>query len=486
MYEYITYNYIRNKIRKFSKKSLLKSLYLYLSKDDIMDDYELSAIWHVLLLIKWVYLNGVENQKSIQLTENDILKLLYFIQKFEGNILNPYVKKKDWESLFQIVGYQQFYLQEKVHWKDFAQQLKLFTNLKSKYDIDNSFQNKIGLSIYEFLATSYILWMYSNMNTLLGKFVYNGIIREDVFDVYAHCMPKEKLDKYIHQLLLDEKESEKAIISYKKALTNPQLQPFEISFFTMYPFQNLSGKTKIIHKSVFAYTCCYYIYDFMKDNDTNFTQEFGKRFEKYIEIGLLEANVKFKNENDLRKLYGNKEKVVDYFIKNENILIECKGIEPNPIPSVIPTINHTYNALKDSIIKAYTQQMFSIIKNEKNEAEYYGVIITYKNFYYSSLSDLSHILKFDIDKFCEENNFNNNPLPPENVFVINLSTWDRIVQILKYENVALIEILQEAKKNNNIEKSKLFSNHLKKFDTHKCKLEYLKEEYDKFNILFKK
>ncbi|UMQ40601.1 hypothetical protein MKS83_14480 [Chryseobacterium sp. Y16C] len=485
MQEFITYNYIRNKIKKFSRKELLISLYSLLKRVDLKDDNKPSAIWQVFLLIKWTYLNGEEPYKPKKLSDNEILQLLNYIEKFESTTLNPYVKKHDWDSFFQIIGYQQLYLQKQIHWVYFAQQLKLYTSIISKYNIEKSFLSKTGITIYDFLATSFILWMYTNMNSILKQYTYNGFIGTDVYEAYSYCLPTETLDKYLKLLLLEDKNAQKIINSYKKSLIKNEFQPFEISFFTMFPFQNLSNSINIIHKSIFAHTCCYYIYDYLKENDESFTEEFGKRLEKYIEIGLLEAKINFITENELRILYGKNEKVVDYLV-DDCVLIECKGIEPKPLPSVNPSINLVYNALKDSIIKAYTQQMLNVIKNKKNEKEYFGIIITYKTFYYSSLQDLWEILKDDVEKFCTKNNLKKNPLPPENVFIIDLLTWDKIVQILKNENISLFEILKQAKNSNNIEKSLIFSSHLDKFEMGTITLNYLQEEYKKFDILFSK
>ena len=102
------------------------------------------------------------------------------------------------------------------------------------------------------------------------------------------------------------------------------------------------------------------------------------------------------------------------------------------------------------------------------------------------MQDLWATLENDVEKFCTENNLDENPLPAENVFVIDISTWDKIVQILKYENITLFEILQKAKKLNQVELSKDFNTHLNGYNIQHCKLDYLGEEYKKFDSLFSK
>lgn len=127
----------------------------------------------------------------------------------------------------------------------------------------------------------------------------------------------------------------------------------ETTFFIMFPFQRFKGKLKLVHRNVFKYTANYYIYDFLKNSDDKFTTEFGYRFEKYIELGLIEIGYSYATENQLKQKLPAKSKVVDYYLKDYQIFIECKAVELQTYPSINPTDELLYNALKDSILKAY-------------------------------------------------------------------------------------------------------------------------------------
>ncbi|MDV3560569.1 hypothetical protein CMU25_08375 [Elizabethkingia anophelis] len=214
----------------------------------------------------------------------------------------------------------------------------------------------------------------------------------------------------------------------------------------------------------------------MKNQDNKFSIEFGKRFEKYVELGIKESKIDYKTERDLILEFGKDEKVIDYLLNNQ-VLVECKSIEPKPLPSVMPENDIIYNSLKSSIIKAYLHQMLNVVKLKKGlDKPLYGIIITYKDFYYSSLNDLNDIIKDEIEKICRENNWKVNPLPPENVFVINLTNWDVIVEIIKEGKCTLSELLKNAVDNNKNQKTRWFYGFLKQYITPQGKVSYLEKE----------
>ena len=57
--------------------------------------------------------------------------------------------------------------------------------------------------------------------------------------------------------------------------------------------------------------------------------------------------------------------LVDYLLSAENILIECKATERQQYPSINPTNELIYNSLKQSIFKAYFEQLLVVTKNIK-------------------------------------------------------------------------------------------------------------------------
>jgi len=252
----------------------------------------------------------------------------------------------------------------------------------------------------------------------------------------------------------------------------------EMSFFTMFPFQLFKNQVRLVHKSVFNHCANYYIYDFLKANDDAFTTEFGYRLEKFFELGLKEINVPYITESELKKQLPDKSKLVDFVIPDQNIYIECKATELQAYPYINPSDELLFSSLKSSIFKAYFEQMVSVSKNMSLKNDNWGIIITYKEFYWSHFKKL-----YDIGAKNYEN-IETSHIPPENVFVIDIYTWNIIVQIIKDEKIPLLDILKKAKANNlDPQTSKmLFKMHLDDYKSSTLNLKYFENVSALFEI----
>lgn len=476
----VTQEFIVKKIKSYDRAHLLNNLFYTLKQIDLREENN-HPLWHYLLLIKWTFLYGNDKGKKI-LSREKFISLLKYVEKFEKKSLDPYVKNHEWDKFFQIIGYQQFYLQQEVHWSDFARQLKLFgASLKSKYDIEKSFNELSGLKLFDFIFFMHIVWMFTLANRMKKGVIYTGYIGEEIHEMMKDIFNlKEEFDNFLVLLTLNKTNVGKSITQFKTGIKKPNLQSFEMSFFTQLPFVlNTKNKYEIVHRNIFNYCCNYFLYDYLKTNDDKFTEEFGRRFEKYVELGLKESGVNYFSERDLIKNLGKEEKIVDYIVDNQ-VLIECKGIEPKPLSSVIPDDKIVYNAFKDSIFKAYLKQMLNVVKlHETLDDPIYGIIICYKDFYLSSLDDFAGILSEKIKAICIMNGWEVNPLPPENVFVISVVNWDIIVEYIKEKRVTLPDLLKEAVSKNKKEKHKWFLGLLKEYGSAKANLSYLEFENKK-------
>ncbi len=472
----ITFKYIRNRIREHSKKDLLSACYNIL--DNNKD--EIKPIWFVFLLMKWTYLFGEEKYPVKPLTEKRLSNILHSITNFNEDHISNFIKAGKLDRAFNILSSQQFYLQETVYKETFATQLKLYNSLNSKYDIGSSFLKKTGFTIFDFIFIMQLTWIYINVDILnKSNFRFNGYLSNDFLKVASEITDTKNVRKFLKLLVLDPINPNEKIQNFKRNIKKEELQSMERSFFTLYPFQVFNNGIKLIHKSIFNYSINYYIYDYLKANDNKFTTEFGYRFEKYIEYGIKEMNYDYLNETDLKKMLPENSNVIDFYLKDYNIFIECKAIELQPYTSVNPTDELLYNSLKDSILKAYFKQLINVSIEISEENENWGIILTYKKFFWSHFIDLYDLGK---DKFSLNNDYNQ--LPPENVFIIDIYTWDKIVNIVNEGHSSLIDILKIAKENNAKPETKKqsFDMHLDQFEINQLNLSYLQNEIEKLKI----
>jgi hypothetical protein len=463
------FSYIRNRISDHKKDDLLEFCY------NLLDSKKGGnfPIWYVFILMKWTFIYGGNRYPPKQINPDRFNRIYNAISNFNQEHISSFLKAKRTDKAFQILYNQQFYLQKAVYKEIFATQLKLFSGLRSKYDVDKSFKEKTGFSILDFIFIEQIVWLYINIKELKKPGLYfDGILEDHFLNMVAEITSIDKVKNFLNLLTLNPFNVSESISKFKHKINKEDLQTMEMTFFTMFPFQLFKTQIKLVHESVFNHTINYYVYDFLKSHDNEFTTEFGYRLEKYIGLGLKELKVKCVTETELKKVLPPKSNLVD-FIVEDNIFIESKATEIQAYPNVNPTDELIYSSLKSSIFKAYFEQLVSVSKVLNPISENWGIIVTYKELFWSHFSKLFEIGK---DKYESIQNYDH--LPPENVFIIDIYTWDKIVQIVKDKKATLLEILQLAKLNNSKpETSKqLFTMHLDIYCPIKFDLSYLQEE----------
>lgn len=472
----IEFSYIKNRLSEHRKEDLIDYSYRLLD----LNDGEFKPIWFVFLLMKWTYLYGGEKYPSKILTPEKYNKILKSISNFNEDHITNFMKDGKIDRAIHILHSQQFYLQKIVHKEIFAIQIKLYNSIKGKYNIEKSFKEKTGLSIFDFLYITQIIWLYVQSAKHKGTSLnFNGYLEIDFLNVCGEMTSTEKITRYIDLIVLDPVESRDKINNFKRNLKREDLQSMERTFFTIYPFQIFNNKIKLLHESILNHFINYYIYDFLKANDENFTTEFGNRFEKYIELGLQELQLNFKNENEIKKELNENSNLVDFYLVDFNVYIECKAIELQPIPLVNPTDDILYNSLKESILKAYFKQLLNVAKSINSNKENWGLIITYKELYWSTFYELFEMSK---DKF--QNSEDSHLLPPENVFILDIYAWNKMLQIIKDGKATIIEILEKARLNNSKPETRKqsFSMHLDIYEFTNFNLAFLDKEIMQLQI----
>jgi hypothetical protein len=477
----MTFKIIRNYLEKYKKEDIIDRCYREL---EIQGEENFNAIWFIFLIMKWTYLYAEQKYPYRKLEEKDFYKLYGDIAKLNDNHVLSFMEENRLDRAMHVMHTQQFYLQKSLCKEKFATQIKLYTSIEGEYNISKSFFEKTGLNVTDLMFCFQVVWITINATKVdnTSKIKYTGFITQDIINVISEFKDVNTANNFIKLLTLDPDNAIETINKVNSGIKKEELQSIEKTFFTLFPFQVYKkNNIKIIHGSVFNYTANHFIYDYMKINDTAFTTEFGARFEKYIECGIRELDMPFRTENELKKVLPKHSKVVDFII--DNILIECKAIELQSITNANPSDDNIYNSTKDSILKAYNKQMLGVIKGLNINTECFGIILTYKQLYWSRFTELYDIGKKDID-----DNLKSNCLPPENVFIIDYYVWDKIVQIVKDKKATLVDILKKAKLNNSISTNvkQLFEAHLDEYKLEQFNLTYLSNELDLLDFYWTK
>jgi len=472
---------IRNKIKTFSYHSLTMHLLQVLKEQEASQRPQ--AFWHSLTLLKWTLEFAGESYPSKEASRNDVHKLLNQLNDLEMShrTFNLKTNGRKINKLLTILSVQQLQYQQNAWKHSFASQLILFHDLKHKYSIADSFKRLTGMEIDTFLQILFIYWLVITQDHLTG-FKFNSQTFEDVSKIVAGIYGRSVLDDFKKLLTVSRDNAKEIFEDDKRMVRNYDLQIFDTSFFTRYPFFSFKGNVVVPHKDILNPTANYFIYDYMKNRDDHFTTEFGDRMEQYIAMGLKEINADFKTENDLKAVLGKDHKVVDFLIDG-CILLEAKAIELKPIVGINPTDDILANEFRKNIVKAYASQMLGVAETLKLNREIFGIIVTYKRLYIGTSEDVwNQFLREETEKIktTEQIAF----LPVDNLFFIDLHTWDKIIQVIKKHKISLTEILINVRETDKIETQKkfIFDMHLDQYDIDNYDLSYLSEAYERVTL----
>ncbi|WP_430409568.1 hypothetical protein [Kordia sp.] len=465
---------IRNKLKTFTLDSVTNEILIILKKFE--KDERKQRFWHPLILLKWNLEFSDKKYKAKTAKRADIGKLLKQLDELEmSHNTFRFKKGQSFTKTFTILAHQQFLYQEITWWDRFARQLILFNDLKSKYCIKKSFENLTNLSISTFLNISYIIWVYSHQSELT-KVPYYGYINDDIKTLLTTIHSQKELKSYLDLLTVSKDNIHEILNEDNRVLRNYNLQTFEPSFFTRKPYFLHNNKLLIPHKDILHHNFNYFLYEYLKQKDKNFTTEFGLRLEKYVQLGLDESNQNYKTENELKKLIGLEKNLVDFIILDK-VFIEVKAIESKPFVSANPTDKVLGNEFRKNLVKAYIKQMVNVAYNLKAQTEYFGIIITYKKLFLGTSQDIwNQFLKEETLKVWKKNE--HSIIPYSNLFVMDIYTWDKLMQVLKDNSSLTLEtVLKKVRDDNSSEKTKKFhfSMHLDEYDFTNFDLKYLKE-----------
>lgn len=473
---------IKNRIQQYKLSSLVHHILIllnYIQKHDPRHPF-----WKLLVLLKWSYLYTKDSVIRKNVTTHDLQHLLALVEQFETEYRGLNFKShKTVSQSFRIIAYQQFDYQDTFYNSIIDRQIALYIKIKTRLNIEQEFRKLTGIDLLPFFNYCYLTYIYLNLDQTKKGYVYDGILHKDYFDFFIGKFSKQELNSFLKLLSITKPDD----FANLHKLKDERLQLYETNFFITKPFLFFRSQYCLPHRAIFIQTIKHFVYTYLKANLPEiFSEDFGKRLEQYVELGLKENGLTYSDENQLQKRF-NLTKVVDYIVEN-NILIECKAIELHPRSGVLRLPNILTKELNSSIIKAYCQ-LLSTANSVDNAKEWFGIIITYREMYLGFGSDAwDEFLKDPIEKFASENGINISVLPPQNLFFVTIEYWDYMMQVVKESKATIIQMLKKAQALNLspdiTERVFLMEQVLKKhFKIKSLELLYLKEAHSLIDII---
>lgn len=459
---------IRKEIGKYYMRSITGPVLNVLKNHERKN--EPFQFWHYLLLLKWAMEFAEENRQPRIATNKDIVRIIEMIHVLE--ITHPIFKKGTIHEKMSLLAGQQMCYQEKPWLQTFAMQARLYDGLMVRYDIAQAFFDRTGLSIREFLNLMKTLFVTILQSDRVGL-EYPGILTVPVAMAMIHMVGEEKFGKFIKLMSVSPSDIKNILREDPRARIDYDLEVYAPSFFVRKPLLSLDGVLVIPHRNILNYTINHFIYDYLKNKDASFSEEFGQRMERYLRLGLDENDVHFQDEDQLRRVFGKDKRVVDYFVEGI-VLVEAKAIELRPGLQVNPRDEYLGSEFIQSLVKAYAVQMLSVVQMLPLGVEYFGLVVTYKKIYLGDSLDFwsrflhQETLKVVADPLVIER------LPFQNLFFIDVATWDRVMQIMKTYSISLKDVLLAVKTSTEKERKFGTDMHLDQFSISRYDLDYLR------------
>jgi len=421
----IEFDLIRDKLKRYKLSSITRNCFTLLNEMQLAKNKNF-AYWNLLVLFKWANTHTDENQFKQEATRADIVDLMSLMEKFEYD--NSPINFKTPEGFhrgFRVIAAQQFPFQDYINLHVFERQLVLYSDALANDKINEEFRQLTGFELLEFIDFCFIVFFYFNRDRFGINYHYDGTIEQDFFDVYSKWYPHDRLLRFIDLLML---HGPQEVINLQKTKLESH-QMYETGFLTTKPFFPLDRRARIFHRNVFGQTCKHYIYDFMKSRSDTFSSFLGARMERYLKLGLDELKLSYRTEKDLKREFT-VTNVADYMV-GDNLLIESKAVELSPRTAVSRQRDGLKWALGDSVVKGYCQ-LLATAKAVDPQRSWYGLLVTYKEMYLGFGPDAwDKFLKDKVERFARDNNIDLNILPPKNLFIIDLDTWDQLVSAIK-------------------------------------------------------
>ncbi|WP_458630967.1 hypothetical protein [Paenibacillus sp. CMAA1364] len=311
----------------------------------------------LFILSKWILVHGVElnDQETIRgITIDDVNEIISLAVMINDYLpLDVDVEGYEIEFLYTTIYHNTF----KNIKNQIARSYYIFVNLMEKDDLSKKniydFQSRKGYTIKEYLAVLFNCLYFNNYDLTTGG-IFGGSLGHVIegFDAgrLQHCY-----SLIVKDLSMDYKD-----MKYEAIGTKTQQWNFEL--FYSYPWIKLNNIvlnfcpiTSIYKFFDGLYWTIRYLYD--KKEGLNFMRDFGRPFEKYVQLisasAVLNSEGAYTCQNEFSFTLSKKNhKSSDYYIKKRDklLVIEVKAKSPHSNVLKGYEINLLYKEVIDLIV----------------------------------------------------------------------------------------------------------------------------------------
>lgn len=383
---YSAYKSIRNRFRKYNYIDVINGCLQYINAPA---DSKIKKIerhpWLVLLLIKWIIIDGGINQKGAKKLDNkklmDLLQMVHVLAN-KARLPNQF---EHYRLFMRAISYQQFIYQWDFSISHLSRQSLLFADLPENHIIQAKFKELTGLSISTFLELSLVTLcrFLSKNNWSLPISWYRNVQSK-----YS----EEEVRNFLKTLSVPALELEDRLKS-KDGGSRRSSEYYEQTPFMEFPLIMRDNEFVCVYPNILYRSIEHFIYDRLRQWDSSkFMDKFGKIFEKYVDNSLAYSQSIYVTESDIKNKLGRSGSQIDFIVSDgmANVFIDAKGVEIANLGKVSHISDVVKDKVENSIIKAIEQAHDVLNKLSQANLENweitprdnnYLIVVTFKELY---------------------------------------------------------------------------------------------------------
>ena len=418
----------RNPVRKFNPESIVRLCMQMLQRPAANRLEEIKhAPWQVMLLVKWVCQDRMQDQgvgKRISIEELNGLrqKLWEFPEQVDLGIRETLPPQLFFRQLLRAqIGFQRRFT------PGFVREAALLEQLPQSHQLRQLFEKKTGIGISEFLELCFATYV----TVLDGQRRFNSAWFNSLGSTYS----QNTIDAYLRCISRTYVE----LVAFCRNLPDAD-EKFASEFFqfpalSRYPFLRSGELLECWHPMVFYRGMEGFVHSVMSEAGQDYMNLFSAQFEKHVLCEAQKLPVPFLSESSLRSLMPDGAKVPDGLLcySNCNVFIEAKaGMFDESTMTVGHTamFSHKTRALRQATSQAWSASV-SLRKEGRapasmlNAEKDYLLIVTNKEL--SATRGTTLAAMYPVGTLAVPSLDSGSRLSLENIYVLSIEDFERLV-----------------------------------------------------------
>lgn len=463
---YDLFKRLRNDVRQFNRFELAT---LAFSRCRVAEKYPVeeqirrkTGVPHVFLYLARIALVfGKDEASDRPLLERNIRRLY---NKAHAVVPDGFQKslqqKHAMNRVALMFAHQQFEYQAIMNAYDLVRNLHLYDGLKF------TLKNGNVILIDELLPYLFMIWIHLNESKIRPLFPekYFRKLDEPHFDNIQRII--EGISVTLPQAIDLAKQS--------RFPKDPQNWSMELSPFSRRPaIRREDGAVMFVSKRLFEIFCRDEIRQLVWTRNKEIIPHAAINMERYVGQLLSEVIGVRLDETAIQEQYGSG-KVVDFYFEEGDygIMVEVKMTELRPDARISPDDSTLRASTKNSIVRGIAQ--YADFKKRVQTSSNFLLLVTYGNHYLGPGKASYEIIMQE-----EEGEYSVDD--PENIFIISIQEFERLMGVIQSGNHSVVEILVDAKEKNRDPSTAnfTFGMHLQDYEQDVSILESTNQEFNK-------